>query len=99
MEALLQVLPIIIYFLLIILIVVGIVLGIKLIITIDKVEKIMDDVKDKIETVSPVFNVVGLVSDKLNTVVSSAVSGVENLIYKLFFKKKNKDEMESEIDE
>ena len=42
MEFLLQFLPIIIYFLLIIIIVVGIVLGIKLIITIDKVVKIVD---------------------------------------------------------
>ena len=48
MEFLLQFLPIVIYFLLIIILVIGIVLGIKSIITITKVEKVVDDVNDKV---------------------------------------------------
>ena len=99
METLLQVLPMIIYFLLIIIIIVGIVLGIKLIITIDKVLKIVDDINEKVERISPVFDTIGLVSDKVSGILGSLLSKIENLIVKLFFKNKNKVEMESEEDE
>ena len=98
MEFLLQFLPIVIYFLLIIIIVVGIVLGIKLIITIDKVLKIVDDINDKVERVTPLFDALGLISDKFNSVLATVVGAVEGLIGKMFFRNKNKD-MESEIDE
>lgn len=98
MEFLLQILPIIIYIFLIILIIVGIVLGIKLIITIDKVVKIIDDVNEKIESVSPIFNVLGMASTKVGGVIEKVINGVENLIFKLFSRNKNEDEMESEID-
>ena len=99
METLLQVLPIIIYFLLIIIILVGIVLGIKLIITIDKVLKLVDDVNDKIEQITPVFDTIGLISDKFSGILGTIVSKIENLIVKLFFKNKDKVEMESEDNE
>ena len=99
METLLQVLPIIIYFLLIIIILVGIVLGIKLIITIDKVLKLVDDVNDKIEQITPVFDTIGLISDKISGILGTIVSKIENLIVKLFFKNKDKVEMESEDNE
>lgn len=99
MEFLLQFLPIIIYFLLIIVIIVGIVLGIKLIITIDKVLKLVDEVNEKVEKVTPLFDTLGLLSDKVNGIVGTVISTLENFILKLFFKNKNKEEMESEIDE
>jgi len=99
-EFLLQFLPIIIYILLIILIVVGIVLGIKLIISIDKAAKILDDVNEKIESVTPIFNALSMLSTKANTIIESVVSVVENLIAKLFYKNKNIDEeTESNVDE
>lgn len=100
MEFLSQFLPIIIYFLLIIVIVIGIILGIKLIITIDKVLKIVDDVNEKIESVSPIFNCLSIASTKVSGVIEKVMSTIENLIYKLFLKNKDKDEeKESEIDE
>ncbi len=98
MEALSQALPIIIYFLLIIIIIVGIVLGIKLIITIDKVTKVIDSIDNKIEKVSPIFDTVALVSNKMSGIVSTVFGTIENLIVKLFFKNK-KEEMESDDDE
>lgn len=96
MEALAQVLPIIIYFLLIIVIIIGIILGIKLIITIDSIQKLIDDVNDKIEKVSPIFNFVESVTNKVGGVVGTVVSGLENVIYKLFVRK---NDMEDEEDE
>lgn len=98
MEFLLQLLPIIIYFLLIIIIVVGIVLGIKLIITIDKVLNIVEDINEKVERVAPIFDILGLISDKFSGVLSTVVGAIENLIGNLFLKNKNKD-MESDFDE
>ena len=49
MEALSQTLPIIIYFLLIVLLIIAIVIGIKLITTLSKVDKLVDDVNEKLE--------------------------------------------------
>jgi len=95
MEFLAHFLPIIIYFLLIIIIIVGIVLGIKLIITIDKVVKIVDDVNEKIESVSPLFNALSLASSKAGEVIEKVIGAIENLIFKLFLKNKNDEEMES----
>ena len=96
MEFLLQFLPIIIYILLIIIIVVGIILGIKLIFTIDKVEKILDGVNEKIAKVTPIFDTFEMVSDKLSGFFASIVSGVENLITKLFMNNKKKEKIEED---
>ncbi len=99
MEFLSQLLPIIIYFLLIIAIIVGIVLGIKLIITVDKVEKVVDDVTDKVEKVTPLFDTLSVVSNKMSEIVGTAVSALEGLFVKLFSKRRSREEMESEEDE
>lgn len=98
MEFLSQFLPIIIYFLLIIVIVVGIVLGIKLIITMDKVLNLVDDVQDKVNKVTPIFNAFGFVSDKMSGVITTVIGSIENLISNLFIRNR-KEEMESEEDE
>lgn len=98
MEFLQAFLPIVIYFLLIILIVVLIILGIKFLITVGKIEKIVDDVTEKIESVSPIFNVLGYASNRVTTVLDTAFEFIESLIVKLF-KKKNKIEMEEDEDE
>ncbi len=98
MEFLSQFLPIIIYVLLIIVIVVGIVLGIKLIITIDKVNNLVDDVQDKVSKVTPIFEAFGFISDKMSGVVTTVVGAIQNLITNLFIRNK-KEETESEEDE
>lgn len=98
MEFLSQFLPIIIYILLIIIIIVGIILGIKLIITIGKIERIVDDVNNKIERIAPVFDLFGIVSDKISGVASTVIGTIENLVMKLFLRNKEK-EMESDNDE
>lgn len=95
MEFLSQLLPIIIYFLLIIVIVVGIVLGIKLIITMDKVTNLVDDVQDKVNKVTPIFNAFGYISDKMSGVVATVIGTIENFISNLFIKNK-KEEREDE---
>ena len=98
MEFLQAFLPIVIYFLLIILIVVLIILGIKFLITVNKVEKIVDNVNDKLEAVSPIFNILGYASSQVTTVFDTVFEFIEGLLEKLFTKK-NKIEMEEDEDE
>ena len=98
MEFLSQFLPIIIYFLLIIVIVVGIVFGIKLIITMDKVIDLVDDVQDKVDKVTPIFNAVGFVSDKMNGIFTTVIGTIESFISNLFIRNK-KEEKENNEDE
>jgi uncharacterized protein YoxC len=61
-----QMLPIIIYILLIGLLIIGIIIGIKLIITMNKVEKIVDDVDKKVQSLNGFFNAINFATDKIN---------------------------------
>lgn len=95
MEALQLTLPIVIYFLLIILIIIAIVLGIKLIMTVNKVDKILDDVNEKMESVGEIFNIIDFVTGKINAISETIFGAITGAISKVF-KKINK---ESEFDE
>ena len=98
MDFWLSFLPIIIYVLLIILLIIGIILGIKSIITINKVEKVVDDVNEKVESLNGLFQIVDFTADKLVSITDKVVDGISSLVSRLFFKKKkNKEEdMENE---
>ena len=80
-------LTIIIYFLLIVLITILIVIGIKLIITIDKVNQIVDDVKAKLSALDKIFTVVDLVNNKLSVVTDAIVGFIAGTIKKITNKK------------
>lgn len=92
MEFLLQFLPIIIYILLIIILVIGIILGVKSIITINKVEKVVDDVNDKVQSLNGVFSIIDFTTDKLALVTDKLVEGIGGLFSKLFLGKKKGEE-------
>lgn len=90
MEFWLSFLPIIIYILLIILLVIGIILGIKSIITIKKVEKVVDDVNEKVESLNGMFQIIDFTTDKIVSLTDKVIDGVSTLASKIFFKKKVK---------
>ena len=90
MDFWLSFLPIIIYILLIILLVIGIILGIKSIITINKVEKVVDDVNEKVESLNGLFQIVDFTTDKLVSITDKVIDGISSLASRLFFKKKKK---------
>lgn len=96
MDFWLSFLPIIIYILLIILLVIGIILGVKSVITIKKVEKVVDDVNDKVESLNGLFQLVDFTTDKIATLTDRVVDGVGALASKLFFRKKKKGEDKNE---
>lgn len=91
MEFWLSFLPIIIYILLIIILIIGIILGIKSIITIKKVEKVVDDVNEKVESLNGLFHIVDFTTDKIVGLTDKVVDGLSSIASKLFFRKKIKN--------
>jgi len=90
MEFLQVFLPIIIYFLLIIILIVGIILGIKFIRTTTKIERVVDDVNDKVQSLNGLFSVIDFTTDKIVNLTDKLVDKISMLISKLFFRKNNK---------
>ena len=57
-------------------------------------------VNEKVEKVSPIFDTLGTISDKVSNIIATVINSIENLIMKLFLRNKNNnEEMESEEDE
>lgn len=96
MEYLQVILPIIIYFLLIIILVVGIILGIKFIKTVTKIEKVVDDVNDKVESLNGFFHVLDFTTDKIVALTDTIVDKVSMFISKLFLNKNSKKDKKKE---
>ncbi len=96
MEYLQVILPIVIYFLLIIILVVGIILGIKFIKTVTKIEKVVDDVNDKVESLNGFFHVLDFTTDKIVALTDTIVDKVSMFISKLFLNKKDKKDKKKE---
>ena len=90
MEFWLSFLPIVIYILLIILLVVGIILGVNAITTIKKVEKVVDDVNNKVESLNGLFQIIDFTTDKLVGITDKVVDGLSTLFSKVFFHNKRK---------
>lgn len=91
-------LPLVIYILLIIFLIIGIILGIKLIITLDKVEKVVEDVNDKVQTLNGFFHIIDYTTDKIALATDKVVDGIASIFHKLMFNKKKK-KIKKESDE
>ena len=96
MEFWLTFLPIVIYILLIILLVVGIVLGIKTIITMNKVEKVVDNVNEKVESLNSIFNIIDFTTDKIALFTDKVVDIASSIFGKLLFRKKIEKESQDD---
>lgn len=79
-----DVLPVVLYLLGSVLLVTLIILTIKLIITMNKIEKVVDNITMKVKTLDEFFNVVGSISGKVATITDRAVENVALLIEKIF---------------
>ena len=89
-------LPIIINILLIIILIIGIILCIKSNITIKKVEKVVDDVNEKVESLNGLFHIVDFTTDKIVGLTDKVVDGLSSMASRLFFRKKIKSREEDE---
>lgn len=92
MEFWLSFLPIIIYLLLIVVLVVLIILGIQSINAMKKVNKVVDDVNNKVESLNGLFNLIDYSADLLSSFSDKLVDGLSGIISKLFHRKKKKEE-------
>ena len=95
MEYLNEMLPIIIYFLLIVLLVVSIIVGIKLIFTITKVDELIDDVTEKLSSFDRLFNVINFTTDRFGVISETIISFITSKLKKLM-KPKRKTKREDE---
>lgn len=84
-------LTILLYVLGAILLVVLIILGIKLIITMDKIEKVADNINTKVNSLNGLFSIIDFTTDKLTTISDKVVEGVSGLIQKVFNRKKEEE--------
>lgn len=84
---------IVIYILLIVLILVAIAIGLKLIVTLTKVNALIDDVTQKVKSLDRVFNFIDVMNDKMSmigeTVIGFVSGGVKSLFKNI---KRNKGE-------
>ena len=89
-------LPIVIYLLLIILLIIGIILGIKAINALGKVEKVVDDVNKKVESLNGFFSIIDFTTDKIVSLSDKFVDIVTGAFTKLFSKKNKKKKVEDD---
>lgn len=79
-----EVLPVILYILGSVLLVALIVLTIKLIITMNKIEKVVDNITVKVKTLDELFNVIGIVTGKFTAITDKIVDSIALLVEKIF---------------
>ena len=91
MELLNNTLPIVIDFLLVIVLIISIILLVKFIITINKVNRIVDNVEDKVNSLNGLFNIVEAASSKVTGIYSKVIDFAASTVEKLFMKNKNKE--------
>lgn len=82
-----EILPIILYVLGSILLIVLIILGVKLIITMNKIENVVDDINNKVKTLDGFFSVIDFTTDKLAMLSDKVVDTITLFIKKLFRRK------------
>lgn len=87
-----EVLPIILYILGSVLLSCLIVLTIKLIIIVNKTEKVVDNITEKVSMLDSLFDIIGTVTGKFTMVTERVVDGVTLLMERLFKRKDGKNE-------
>ena len=84
-------LPMAVYILLIVLLIILIILGIKVIMVVDKTDKLMSDIQNKVSSFNAVFSLIDITSEKLTCGLTSIVDFCINLTNKIFKKRKDND--------
>lgn len=92
-------LPVLIYILLCILLVLLIAIAIKVIRAMNKVELIVNDVNEKVQSLNGIFSIVDAVTDKLSALTEIVSDSIIIFVRSIFNKKKKKIESEEKTDE
>lgn len=96
MEDMIQYFPIVLYTLGSILLIILIVLSIKLIHTIDKTNKILDDAYNKTKSLNGIFDAIDSITDTLSSISDSMVGVVTSAIGRLFTRKRKSSDTEED---
>jgi len=91
---LMEILPVATYILVIILLIILIILGIKLIFVVDKTDKLIADVQNKIDSLNTVFKLIDFTSDKITSGIAHVIESIVGLVNRLFRKRKEEREYE-----
>lgn len=86
-------LQLLIYLFLIALIIIFIILGIKLIKTLTKIDKLIDDVEDRVHKTDNMFSLIDKTADIASNVSDKIIAGIFNFVSNIF-KKRGNDENE-----
>lgn len=85
-------LPVLLYTFGIILLIVLIILGIRLIQILDRCDKVIDNVEEKVNSLNGIFSVINKTSYGLSMISDKVISGVIGMVSRIFNKKKDKEE-------
>ena len=88
MSFLAEFLPIVIYVLLIIVLLIGIILAIKFLITLEKIDRVVDNVNDKVRALDGLFHIIDTTTDRIVLVTDKVVEGLTSVVSGLFASKK-----------
>ena len=96
-----ETLVVIIYALLIVFLIIAIIVGIKVLITLNKVNDILDDANEKLSALDKLFDIINFATDRMSTVTEIALGFITNGLDRLFkpSKKSRKSKMEEDEDE
>ena len=89
-----ETLTMIIYALLIVLIVVAIMIGIRIIITLRKVDDLLDDVTTKVHSFDRMFEIIDTFNDKMSMVGDAVVGFISGGVKRIFKDRKKSEEEE-----
>ena len=99
MDLLNFVLPVLLYCVAIILLVVLIILSIKLIIMLNKVDKVVDNVSDKVNSLNGIFSFIDRTTDSLAMISDTVINSIASFVFKLFRKKRTSKKSEEEFED
>ena len=89
-----EILPLVLYFLGSILLVVLIILGVKLIITMNKIENVVDDISTKVKSLNGLFSIIDTTTDKIALISDRVVDVVSSIIRRIFKRKEDSENNE-----
>lgn len=92
MESVNLVLPVLLYTFGIILLIVLIILGIRFILILNKLERVVDNIDGKVNSLNGLFSIIDKATDSIAIFSDSIVNTVAGLVFKIFKRKKRKDE-------
>lgn len=99
MEVLQTVMPVVNSILVGVLLTVLIIIGLKIVGILNKVQDVLDNVEDKINSLNGIFSVIENINARFGSIADKTYGFIENLITKLIHRKSSKDDDEEFEDE